>query len=179
MPSAQTPDAAVSSLPEGTWHVDLTASDVRFTARGMFGLVPVHGRFGAFAGTLDVDGTDARGQLEIEAASLDTKNARRDTHLRSADFFEVDRYPTVTFRLTGLAPAGDGSLDLTGVLKIRETELPVQAPVRATSLPDGRLKLETSVAVDRAAAGVGWSKLGMIKGNAELAVAAVLERSAG
>ena len=178
MPSAQTPDAPVTSLPEGTWRVDRAASDVRFTARGMFGLVPVHGTFGAFDGTLDIEGTDARGQLEIEAASLDTKNAKRDTHLRSADFFEVDHHPTVTFRVTGLAPSADGMLNLTGVLKIRETELPVHAPVRATTLSDGRTKLETTVAVDRAAAGVGWSKLGMIKGKAQLEVAVVLDRSA-
>jgi polyisoprenoid-binding protein YceI len=140
----------------------------------MFGLVPVHGSFAAFDGTLEIEGTEARGQLQIEAATLDTNNAKRDTHLRSRDFFEVDNYPTVTFQLTDLAPAADGTLTFTGLLKIRETELRVEGPARATTLPDGRLKLETTIAVDRDAAGLSWSKMGMIKGKAQLHASIVL-----
>jgi polyisoprenoid-binding protein YceI len=178
MPSTQTPDVSVSSLTDGTWDVDASASEVKFTARGMFGLVPVHGSFGAFDGTLEIEGTEASGQLQIEAATLDTKNAKRDTHLRSRDFFEVDNYPTVTFQLTGLATAADGTLTFTGLLKIRQTELPVEGPVVATTLPDGRLKLETTVAVDRDAAGLSWSKLGVIKGKAQLHTSVVLTHAA-
>jgi polyisoprenoid-binding protein YceI len=178
MPSTQTPDVSVSSLTDGTWDVDASASEVKFTARGMFGLVPVHGSFGAFDGTLEIEGTEASGQLQIEAATLDTKNAKRDTHLRSRDFFEVDNYPTVTFQLTGLATAADGTLTFTGLLKIRQTELPVEGPVVATTLPDGRLKLETTVAVDRDAAGLSWSKLGVIKGKAQLHTSVVLAHAA-
>lgn len=174
MPSTQTPDITVSSLTDGTWQVDPSASEVKFAARGVFGLVPVHGSFGAFDGTLEIEGTEARGELRIEAATLDTKNAKRDTHLRSRDFFEVDKYPTVAFELTGLAPAADGTLTFTGLLKIRDTELRVEAPSRATTLADGRLKLETTVAVDRDAAGLSWSKMGMIRGKAQLDASVVL-----
>jgi polyisoprenoid-binding protein YceI len=171
--SVGTPTA---DLPGGTWRVDPAASDLTFRSRGMFGLAPVKGTFGAYEGELDVEGGDARGELRIQAATLNTKNKRRDKHLRSPDFFHVTAHPTVTFSLIELAPSADGTLALTGTLRIRDNELQVQAPVHATQLAADRLRLDTNVSVDRAAAGVGWSKLGMIKGPAHLGASIVLVR---
>jgi polyisoprenoid-binding protein YceI len=165
-----------AELPEGTWHVDPGASELTFSARGMFGLVAVHGSFGAYQGELEVEGREARGELRIDAATLDTKNEKRDTHLRSADFFDVTVHPTVTFSVIELAPSADGVLDLSGTLRIRDNELRIQAPVQASLLAPDRLHLGTDISVDRTAAGVGWSKLGMIKGPARLGASIVLVR---
>jgi polyisoprenoid-binding protein YceI len=165
---------ATANLPEGTWHVDPKASELTFSARGVFGLVPVHGTFEAYEGELEVDGRDVRGELRIDAATLDTKNEKRDTHLRSADFFHVTEHPTVTFSLLEIAPSADGTLELTGTLRIRDNELPVQAPVEASRLAADRLRLDTNISVDRSAAGVGWSKMGMVQGKAHLGASIVL-----
>lgn len=125
------------------------------------------GKFGSYDGDLTIDDQGARGELRIQADTLDTGNAKRDTHLRSADFFEVDAHPTVTFTLTGVTPSADGGLTATGILKIRENTLEVSAPLTVSAHED-HLHLDTDISVDRAAAGVGWSKMGMIQGKAHL-----------
>lgn len=151
-----------TKLPEGTWHLDPAGSELGFRARGMFGLVPVNGTFSDASGTLTVapDGA-ASGELRIQAATLDTKNKKRDEHLRSGDFFDVAEHPVVTFTVTAIDTAPDGTATLRGALRIRETTLPVSAPVEVAAAGD-RLELRTALSVDRAAAGVGWSKAGKI-----------------
>ena len=166
----------ITQLPTGTWQVDPDTSKLDFGARGMFGLVPVHGHFREFAGTLTVDDEGSRGQLTVQTETLDTHNAKRDEHLRSPDFFDVAAHPTLTFELTGAKPASDGQLNVSGVLRIRETALAIDAPVTVTSVGSDRLTLATTLDVDRAAAGVGWSKMGMIKGKAHLGVKLTLTK---
>jgi polyisoprenoid-binding protein YceI len=171
-----TTDAVTGKLPAGTWQVDTESSELGFGARGMFGLVPVHGSFGKFDGTLKVDGAGPRGELRIEAASLDTHNVKRDQHLLSADFFDAEAHPTVTFELTALNPEPDSTWSLSGVLRIRENALAITTPV--TVAPDGpnRMTLAAKLSVDRTAAGVGWSKLGMIRGQAHLSAKLALTK---
>jgi polyisoprenoid-binding protein YceI len=162
-------------IPTGTWTVVPAESKLGFRARGMFGLAPVKGTFGSFDGELTADELDVNGELRIAAASLDTGNAKRDNHLRSEDFFHADAHPTVSFRLLGVSPGRDEGHELTGELRIRQSVLQVSAPV--TVVRDGdSLTLTTELAVDRAAAGVGWSKLGMIKGPAHLSATVTLAR---
>lgn len=176
MSVSQSVSAPVVELPEGTWRVDPDASELTFSSRGVFGLVPVRGTFGAYEGELEVGGGDARGELRIDAATLDTKNKKRDDHLRSVDFFHVSEYPTVTFSLLGLGRRVDGALEVSGTLRIRDNELALQSPVQASRQDTDRVLLETKLSVERAAAGVGWSKLGMIRGKAHLGAAIVLVR---
>jgi polyisoprenoid-binding protein YceI len=172
--TATTSTTTPNGLPAGTWHVDPKASELTFRARGTFGLVPVHGTFDAYEGELEIDDRDVRGELRIQADSLDTRNKKRDAHLRSDDFFHADAHPVVTFSVTELVPTADGKLALTGTLRIRDNELLVRSLVDATRLSDDRLRLETNISVDRAEAGVGWSKMGMIQGKAHLGASVVL-----
>jgi polyisoprenoid-binding protein YceI len=159
---------SVTQLPTGVWSVDPESSELGFSARGMFGLAAVRGQFGQFDGTLTIDSAGARGELIVQATSLETHNAKRDTHLRSSDFFDVETHPTLTFELTGVKPTAAGGLSVSGVLRIRDNALAVETPVKATTDASGHLTLATTFDVDRAAAGVGWSKMGMIKGKAHL-----------
>jgi polyisoprenoid-binding protein YceI len=168
---SQTP--APAALPTGTWRVDPAAGELAFRARGMFGLVPVKGSFGAYDGELTVDPDGAHGELRITATTLDTGNAKRDAHLRSADFFDVEHHPTVTFTLTSVHVDADDRLLATGDLRIAENSTEITTPITATSHED-HLHLETEISVDRAAAGVGWSKMGMIQGQAHLRARIVL-----
>ena len=175
MESTATSIKPAGALPIGTWRVDPAASALEFGARGMFGLVPVKGTFGKYTGELHADESGAHGELRIAAASLDTGNSKRDSHLRSADFFDADRSPTVTFSLLKIEQDGTG-LAFRGALKIRDNSLEISAPLTVSQLDGDRLLLETTVDVDRAAAGVGWSRMGMIRGAAHLRAKLTLER---
>jgi polyisoprenoid-binding protein YceI len=170
-PHMSTVDQAV--LPAGTWKVDLSESQLGFMARGVWGLVPVKGKFEQFEGELTVDGAGARGELSIVADSLNTKNSQRDKHLRSADFFEVDKYPTVKFTLTGISPGDEPQV--TGVLTVKDKPLEVTFPLHVHG-HDDHLHLATELKVERDAAGLGWSKGGAIKGPAHLSGDVLLVR---
>ncbi|MGI5120582.1 YceI family protein [Marinactinospora thermotolerans] len=95
------------ALPQAdTWYVDPVHSTVGFTA-GMQGLVRVRGRFGRVSGVVWVaeDPEKSSASVSVEAASIDTGIARRDEHLRSSDFLDVDRFPTIDWRGTHAEPA--------------------------------------------------------------------------
>jgi polyisoprenoid-binding protein YceI len=164
----ETSSATVSELPQGTWRVDPTSSELVFKARGMFGLAMVSGKFDDFDGELHVDDTGSTGELRIKAKSLDTRNATRDKHLRSPDFFDVEEHDTVTVSLSTIEQSPDGGATFTGTLRIRQSSLRVAAPVEIAKSGADQLQLRTELDVDRAAAGVGWGKLGMIRGKAHL-----------
>ncbi|HVV84134.1 MAG TPA: YceI family protein [Kofleriaceae bacterium] len=99
---------------------DLSHSSVNFHVRHLM-ISKVHGRFTRWNGTLAIDEADlsrSRVAVEIEAASIDTKEPKRDDHLRSADFFDVEKFPTLTFASTKVEAAGDEQLRVTGDLTI-------------------------------------------------------------
>jgi polyisoprenoid-binding protein YceI len=159
--------ATSSPLPSGKWHVDSSRSNLSFGARGMFGLVPVQGEFREYSGEMSVDDSGARGELRIKAASLDTGNATRDKHLRSPDFFDASNHEMLTFILLSVTDGAVGGLELQGVLSIHGTDLQLVAPLQVEAGSD-QITVSTTVEVERAAAGVGWSKAGMIKGPAKI-----------
>ncbi|OHV38429.1 MULTISPECIES: YceI family protein [Parafrankia] len=117
------PAVQIPGYIAGTWAIDPVHSDVSFTVRHMM-ISKVRGRFGAFTGTV-VTGEDplaSEVRAEIDLTSIDTNNAQRDEHVRSADFFEVDKHPTMTYASTGIRLAGDGfvvdgELSLKGITK--------------------------------------------------------------
>ncbi|MFD7017959.1 YceI family protein [Streptomyces sp. NPDC059928] len=114
--------------PPGPWTIDPVHSSVGAVAQHL-GISSVHGRFGEFGGWIEIaeDLAKSRVQAVIGAASIDTGNAMRDGHLKSPDFLDVERFPEITYRSTGLVPAGpdrwtvQGELSLHGVL--REVDL--------------------------------------------------------
>jgi polyisoprenoid-binding protein YceI len=121
-----------AALPEpGLWAIDPAHSIVRATARHL-ALSRVEGRFTAFSGTVRVaDPVEDSGvDVTIEAASIDTGNAERDAHLRSADFLDVQRFPTLTYRSGGLRRVSGDEWRLDGVLTIRDIARPVPLSVR-------------------------------------------------
>ena len=107
-PSGQTAAPAVQALlTDGTlageWVLDRRESSIRLKNRSMWGLAPVKGIFREVSGngTVSPDG-EVSGTVTVAAASIDTKNTRRDTHLRSADFFDSGKYPDITFTADGI-----------------------------------------------------------------------------
>jgi polyisoprenoid-binding protein YceI len=114
---------AIPGYVAGTWTIDPVHSDVSFTVRHMV-VSKVRGNFERFSGELVTGESplDSRVTAEIDLTSIDTGNEQRDAHIRSADFFEVETYPTMTYRSTAIRPDGDdfvvdGELTLKGVTR--------------------------------------------------------------
>ena len=110
-----------------TWKIDGSHSNVEFAVRHLM-VSTVRGRFGAVEGTLVLDRDHAANShvdVTIAVASIDTRNEQRDGHLRSADFFDAENHPHITFRSTSVVPAGGETYKVHGDLSIRGVTHPV------------------------------------------------------
>jgi polyisoprenoid-binding protein YceI len=104
--TTQTTEAHPIPLSPGNWRIDPAParSELGFVTH-MFGLIPVRGRYSGFNGELHIDGAgNASGVLRVEAETISTGIKKRDAHLRSTDFFAVERHPHMRFELTALTP---------------------------------------------------------------------------
>jgi polyisoprenoid-binding protein YceI len=161
----------------GDWTLDPSSSTVTLRSKSMWGLAPVKGVFRDVtgSGTITASG-EVTGRIDVAAESVDTKNPRRDKHLRSADFFLSDKHPLITFTLDKLTVTGDGAT-VAGTLTARETGKPLSFPASATLTGDGEIVLDASVEVDRAEFGMTWSPLGLASVKNTIAIHAVFARS--
>lgn len=117
--------SAVAALTPGTWNVDAGHSSIGFVARHLM-VTKVRGRFTSFTGTVTIadDVWQSRVDASVELASVSTGDDSRDGHLRSADFFDVEQFPTMTLTSTGLRAAGNDYL-LDAELTIKAVTKPV------------------------------------------------------
>jgi len=162
-------------LQEGIWRVDRQHSEIGFAVKSMWGLQTVRGVFGAYDGSLTVGAGRAEGELRIDAASVDTGHKRRDRHLRSSDFFDVERHPRIVFTARTIT-ARNGGLRGTGQLAIGSSRVRLEVPVNVERTAGGALCLEAETTVSRKAAGVDWNMLGVIRGDAVVNARITLER---
>jgi len=142
---------------------DKAHSEVTFQVRHL--LTKVRGRFAEFAGTVDFDEADPAGsavQFTVQAGSIDTSQPDRDAHLRSADFFKVDEFPTLTFVSQSVRAKGGNEYDVVGTLTIRGVARTITLPVtflgEATD-PWGNAKIafETETTINRKDYGLNWN----------------------
>jgi polyisoprenoid-binding protein YceI len=113
--------------------------------------------------------------IAVGAASVDTKNTRRDTHLRSADFFASDKYPDIIFNADDIRPSGLG-VAVTGALTVRGRTLPVSFDASASVQDDGEICLDARVHINRADFGLTWNQMGMASMQNALTIHAVFTR---
>jgi polyisoprenoid-binding protein YceI len=146
-----------------TYKIDKAHSEVIFQVRHL--VTKVRGRFDDFEGSVTIheDKPDLSSvQFTIQAASIDTNEAQRDTHLRSADFFEVDKYPTITFKSKTVRRKSSESFEVVGDLSIhgvtREISLPVTHLGQAKD-PWGneRVGFEAEIILNRKDYGLVWN----------------------
>ena len=148
----------------GTYTIDPVHSRLGFVARHAM-VTKVRGNFNDFQGAVVIDGADpaaSSATVTAEVASVDTRNAQRDEHLRSNDFLAMDEHPEITFVSTSVAPTGPTSLDLTGDLTIRGVSKSVTIPFEfegAATDPFGNLRagFEGSVTINRKDYGINWN----------------------
>ncbi|MDN0197464.1 YceI family protein [Streptomyces sp. S.PNR 29] len=153
------------AVETGLWQLDPAASAVALQHRTMWGLVTVKGAFAAVSGRGEVrpDGS-AVGTLTLDVASLDTGNAKRDKHLRSADFFDADHHPEITFAVRGAELRDGDAVHVIGQLTVRGISRPLSLTARLAGADADALTLEAEFTVDREKFGMGWNQLGMIRG---------------
>ncbi len=152
-------------MPATTWNIDLSHSAIHFSVRHMV-VSKTRGRFGKFAGLLSFDPknpTAASVQVSIEPATLDTADAQRDTHLRSADFFDVEKFPQASFKSTRIQELGGEKFKVTGDLTLHGVTRPVVLDASFEGLgkdPWGgeRAGFSATTTIDRKDFGLEWNK---------------------
>jgi polyisoprenoid-binding protein YceI len=133
-----------------TYELDPVHSSAHFTVRHMM-ITNVRGNFSNVKGTMiyDPDNPGASAvEAIIDATTVNTQDAQRDGHLKSADFLDVEKYPTITFKSTKVQPAGDGELAVTGDLTIhgatKQVVLKVEGPTGEGKDPWGNTRVGAS-----------------------------------
>ena len=162
----------------GVWNLVPDRSTISFKIRNMWGLLNVKGRFTDFSGDGQLTGNGAVfGRLDIRAGSLDTGIGRRDEHLRSADFFDVDRFGEISVVVTGVQPTQGKAAELRANFTIKGITAPVPLPVTVTELDDGSIRVAGETKLERAQFGLGWNKLGMMGSTVTTATDAIFVRA--
>jgi polyisoprenoid-binding protein YceI len=146
------------------WEVDLAHSSLEFAVRHML-VSTVKGTFLAFSVDAEIDDEDvakSRATVKVNAASLDTREPRRDAHLRSADFFDTERFPTIIYTVKSIDKVSSDRYRITGDLTIREItrEIPLDAEISGlVADPFGALRLGISAEgrVNRHDYGLDWN----------------------
>jgi len=147
------------------WNLDPAHSVAEFKVKHMM-ISNVKGQFTGLTGKLTLDEEDVtKSSVEatIDAATINTREAQRDAHLKSPDFFHVEQHPTIEFRTTGIRKNGDGELEATGNLTIhgvsREVKFAVEGPTAPAKDPWGntRIGLSATTKINRKDYGLSWN----------------------
>jgi polyisoprenoid-binding protein YceI len=163
--TSQTGTGTRSAAQPSEWTIDASHSHVGFTVRHLM-IANVRGELQKLEGTVAWDPArpDAtRIDVEIDVASINTRDEKRDAHLRSADFFDADNHPKMTYRSRGVGQRRDGKIEIVGDLTIRGTTrvvvLDVEGPTPEKSDPWGNVRIATSAkaAIKRSEFGMTWN----------------------
>jgi len=146
------------------WVIDPTHSKIGFKVRHLM-ISNVLGNFKNFEGEIISDGnnfTNSSVKLSIKTASVDTEIADRDTHLKSTDFFDAEKFPVMTFNSTSMEDLGDDTFELKGLMKIKDVEKPVKLAVEFGGVmkdPWGNEKAGFSIngKINRKDFGLNWN----------------------
>jgi polyisoprenoid-binding protein YceI len=148
-----------------TWNIDTSHSGVHFSVRHMV-IAKVRGAFDRFSGVVELDEANpaaSKVSVRIEAASINTREEKRDAHLRSADFFDVEKYPELTFESTSVEKLSDEQYRVTGDLTIHGVTKSVVLEAEALGTgkdPWGndRIAFSATTAVNRKDFGLSWNQ---------------------
>jgi polyisoprenoid-binding protein YceI len=156
--------SAMAAADPVVYKVDPDHSGVSFTIRHFVSNVP--GRFKDFDGVVKYDKQNPAASsvsFTVQTKSIDTDNDDRDNHLRSPDFFDAEKFPTLTFASTSVKPVDADTLEVTGDLTIRGVTKKVTVPVEVLGTVKGprgeKAGFETSFKIDRKEYGVAWNRL--------------------
>ena len=161
----------------GVWKVDPGRSTIGFKAKSMWGLASVKGSFKDFDGDGQITNTQTVfGRIDIKAASVDTKIGKRDEHLRSADYFEADKYPGISVVVTGAEAIDGDNVDLRAQLTVKSTTTPLLLQAKVVVLDDSSVRVSAQATIDRRDFGVEGNLIGMIGDKATISGDVVFRR---
>jgi len=159
--------ATVPGLAQvSTWEIDSAHSGAHFSVRHLM-IATVRGEFRKVAGTINMDEKDiSKSSVEavIDATTIDTREERRDNHLKSADFFDVAKFPTITFKSRSVTRQGEGKFKVAGDLTLHGVTKPVILDVEGLTnqVKDQRGNIKTGAAVttkiNRSDFGLTWNR---------------------
>ena len=161
----QTTTSTTTTSTTTTWNIDAAHSVAEFKVKHMM-IANVKGHFSKVVGVLihdESDRTKSRVEATIEAASIETRESQRDTHLKSADFLHVEKFPTLSFKSTDIKVADDGELKVQGDLTIRgvtrKVTFAVEGPTPPTKDPWGNIRIAISATtkINRKDYGLTWN----------------------
>jgi len=160
-----TAQAVPQATSTSTWNIDPVHSVAEFKVKHMM-ISNVKGQFTSVKGVLALDEADltkSHVEASVEAASINTRDAQRDAHLKSADFFDVEKFPTLSFKSTRISRVGDKELTVAGDLTIhgvtRNVTFTVEGPTTPAKDPWGniRLGLSATTKINRKDFGLTWN----------------------
>lgn len=149
-----------------TYEIDPAHTTAQFSVKHMM-VTNVRGEFGKVTGALELDEKDitkSTVNVSIDTTTIDTRQPQRDAHLKSKDFFEVEKYPAITFKSKKVEKAGEGKLKVTGDLTMhgvtKEIVLDVEGPSKEFKDPYGNMRLGATAAttLSRKDFGLNWNK---------------------
>jgi polyisoprenoid-binding protein YceI len=155
----------VAPATVSTWTIDPVHSVADFRVRHMM-ISNVRGHFTGVSGSLtynEADPAQSNVEASIDASTIDTRDTQRDTHLKGADFFDVEKFPTLTFRSSRIARSADGKLTVSGPLTIHgvshEVEFVVDGPTAPVKDPWGneRVGVSASTKINRSKYGLNFN----------------------
>jgi polyisoprenoid-binding protein YceI len=162
---ATTQTATTNSNATSTWNIDPVHSVAEFKVKHMM-ISNVKGQFTALQGTLthsEKSVTESHVEVTIDAASVNTRDPQRDAHLKSADFFDVEKFPTLTFKSTRISQVGDGELSVAGDLTLHGVTRPVVFTVEGPTAPgkdpwgNTRMGASATTKINRKDFGLTWN----------------------
>lgn len=149
----------------GSWRLDPGRTVVGFRSPTFWGLAHVSGRFADVTGSGEAGGAGpegATGHLEVATGSVTTGMRKRDEHLRSADFFDVERFPTARVDVESASVSGAATVDLRVRVAVKDRTLTLTLPGTVTALDDGAVRVAVGGRLSRRALGVDGNLLGMM-----------------
>ena len=162
----------------GNWALDPQASSVQFAVKHFWGAVTVRGHFEQIAGEGSIaTGGALTGTLSFDATSLTTKNAQRDKHLRSADFFDIENHPMVVLTVSEATPLEGGALFCKGTLEAAGHLAPIEFTAHVQDFTDQAVTMTAVVVVDRTRFCMTWSPMRVAAYDAHATVTARFVRA--
>jgi polyisoprenoid-binding protein YceI len=156
--------AYAKTIDAGKWTVDKTHSNVKFSVTHLV-VSEVDGYFKMFDGSMEnskPDLSDAKIQFTVDVASINTDNEKRDNHLKSDDFFNAEKFPSMKFESTSMKPAGENKFKLAGNLTIRDVTKPVEFDVTyggsVAAMGTTKIGFKAKTTINRFDYGLKWNK---------------------
>jgi len=164
MAPSVTPGNVTAGELVGEWEIDPRTSEILIRHKTLWGLTTVKGQFGSFrgSGSVGADGS-VTGSVTIDADSLNTGNKRRDEHLRSSDFFDVQKFPSIVVQVSA-ATLRDGEALIRSGLLVKGTSEPLAFTGHVEEATADALRLTGTFIVDRGRFGMSWNQAGMLVG---------------